>query len=262
MLEIKEISQVKTPPAEKWIGSLQKEGVLHSEMKCSTFFKEKFKLLMTSQNFILSIGEIRSKFNIYPSEFTDIGKCFNWATALYKNKKNKKLFDIQINNLLDKFKMSIRWRRAIEFFLLFGEYPEHLFPPSFNIRMVEYKTGLELQLIIYRSTTRKDIIKYWELIRKHQSLLRPLKPNKLLQKEHITFSLNPKTKKGTILPNYILNRKKSSTSSRILETQKLKKQRYKSKEIAKKFGLLEGDASVISTYDIRYKKYLEEAEFY
>lgn len=262
MQEVPEIFRVKMSPVEKWIISFQEERVLRSEMECSLFFKKRFKILMASQNFILNIEKLRSDFNISPLKFTDIEKCLCWAKILYKNKKKKKLFDLEINNLLKKFMMSTRWRSAVEFFLLFDKYPKHLFPPPFDIMIRKLKTGLEFQLIIYRSTTRKDLIKYWKLIKRGQTLLAPLKPDKPLQKGQITFSLDPKTGKGIILPNYSLGRKRLSTSPRILDTQRLKKQKYKNKEIAKNFGLLEGDASIIGTYANRYKKTIEETEFY
>jgi len=262
MKEIPEILHIKTTPAEAWIGSLKKEGNLREEIAYSKFFEEKFRLLTTSKDFLLRIGELRTKFGIYYQEFSDINKCLIWAENLYINKSKKGEFEREIDKCLNDFRMSQRWRPVLESFLIFNVIADYLFPPPFDIEVTPNGDKFILKIEIYRSTTEKDIKNNWKIIKKHQTLLKPLRDDTPLDKDNLTFSLDPKTKKPIILPNYSMGRKRSSTSERILKVQKLKKQKYKNKDIAREIGLSELDSYTVNAYDNRYRKRLEGVEFY
>lgn len=262
MQEIAKIKLIKTSPAEGWINSLRKETRLPYLIKSSPYYEEKFRLLSTSHDFILTIGELRSHFGIYPHEMMDIKNCLVRAENLYKDGARKRLFLSKTGKLLKNSRMSDRWREAVEYFLLFNDYPDHLFPPSFEILVHEEKNGLKLSLQIFRSTTSEDIKRNWSIIAEYQSILPTLLKEKPLRKDLVVISINKRTKKSCLHHALTTGRKRSTvTQEKLIHIQRLKGTRKQS-EIAQEIGLPKYDTPRIGAYDRRYKNKLEAIEFY
>jgi len=232
--------------AGAWLSSLS-EDIIKNKQPVSKIQKEKFLILQSNPDFLLRMAEIRTRFGIFTKTYTDQ---LEWAEYLYKNKtkdKTKNDFDKEIQKLLYDFRVSARWKPAIEYYVIFNKSPRNLIPPALDFEFSDNLHSITIK--INRITTLDDIKETWKEIEKSKSGL------KVLSEKYETDD-----------GRRILKFRKSKRYTTMKEFQKYKKAfRLRQSglsyvQIAKELG--ESNYPDIGVFINRFKRIIRENELY
>lgn len=139
--------------------------------KKQKLYKQKIDLMSFREDFREELDQFRQKHDIPVSGFTDFEDCISWS-----KKQNREEYDLELNRLLGKFAIAIRWREAIEYFILFNSSEAWLvLPSSVGLKMMQDSEtgGMGLFLQIYKDTKVEDIKLSWSSIQMMKGLIKP-----------------------------------------------------------------------------------------
>lgn len=248
MKEIVKVHVGYNSPAEEWLSSLS-EDIIKANQPVSKLQKEKFFILQSNPDFLLRMAKIRTQFGILTKIYKDR---LEWAKNLYKTKKINKTksdFDREIEKLLYSFRISKRWQKAIEYYVIFNRSPQNLIPPAIDFWVNSDFHSIVIK--INRNTTLDDIKENWKEIEKNKSAL------EILSEEY-------KTNNG----RRILKFRKPKRYTPIKEFQKYKKAfRLRQSgltymQIAKEMGFGKIHYSDVGIFINRFKRIIRENELY
>ncbi len=247
--------------SEKWILSLSKNtqrvGYGKNPKKDS---EERFYILTSDPDFLKEIKKIRVSFDIPNHGFKNEQDAIRWAKKIYNKKIG--LLKKEIKNLFPE-RISHRWHPAIEYYLLFNKpNVEHLFPPPLDFWIEEKNGELIIKLLIYKNTTRKDILEMWTEIEKQKRIIGKtdrwkIKDGKEKLNENYVYSVS----NGNIIKIKPSKDKRFGSYKNFLKYKKVFELRKKGKtykEIAKEIENYESDFPKIGTYIKRFKEALKE----
>ncbi len=170
-----------------------------------------------------------------------------------------------------KFKAGNRWRKPVEYYILFNEEnADHLFPDPITLNTKIVDGELEMHLSIYKDTTKQDVDDIWAKVKETQLLLGRMKDEaKFPIKENTGKVVTPdkqNKKIWAVSPTKAKRRKKIDDPhdqfSKYEKATKLSQQGMKYDDIAKELGWKKSDQGKVGTYIANFKKEIENNELF
>jgi len=233
---------------ERWFNSITTNAVEPKPI-VSKSQKLKFHILLSNPDFLLKVRALRKMLGL-PIKYNEAQKHKSRIEKLYQN--------YNITTLLQDFKVSDRWRNAIEHYVIFNKISEHLFPP--DIIYGVYNDRQSILITTNRNTTLEDIKRIWKDIEQLKSFLYVFNgahktPNGII--------FTPQNGKLTEVNLFKTKRKMNMTEfNKYKKAYELRGRGVKCKPIAEQLGIGKGNYPRVGIFINRFKRIIRENELY
>jgi len=263
---------VITDPVTVWISGLLKAHEYNPPLTPpSPKYQKRFYVLISNPKLHSEENKFREVFKITKCGLDSFDEGIKWGNAVYADIKIKNKYETELKKLMINFKIGNRWRKPVEYYLLFNEENvDHLLrdPISLGTKIVDGE--LEMYLNIYKDTTKQDIDDIWAKVKETQLLLGRMKDEaKFPIKENTGKVVTPdkqNKKIWAVSPTKAKRRKKIDDPhdqfSKYEKATKLSQQGMKYDDIAKELGWKKSDQGKVGTYIANFKKEIENNELF